>query len=215
MSICKNGIWISTASQNKYLVNNFGDTHTTTDWTVSGSIINNVLTLTGQSPQLTSKTFVVGPDDIIQIEFSLAFTVLSDNSGVYVGSKADANTYRYTYNNTTKKWGNKTSNASSSWSTYWLANYNSKATKTVKSYIIGSNVNPDSVPAPSGTDQMIQLGENNTTTNIRTGYNANTGMTFEVYYFKITNLTHRGFSEADKKTLIGKTWVYSNKFIEI
>lgn len=215
MSIYKRGIWTSPASQNGYLVNNFGDTHTTTDWTVSGSIINNVLTLTGQSPQLTSKTFTVGPDDIIQIEFSLAFTVLSDNSGVYIGSKADANTYRYTYNNTTKKWGNKISNASSSWSTYWLSNYNSQTRKTVKSYIIGSNVNPDSVPAPSGTDQMIQLGENNTTTNIRTGYNANTGMTFEVYYFKITNLTHVGYSESNDKVRVGESWVYANSFIEI
>lgn len=215
MSIYKNGVWTSAASQNEYLVNNFGDTHTTTDWTVSGSIINNVLTLTGQSPQLTSKTFTVGPDDIIQIEFSLAFTTLSDNSGVYIGSKADANTYRYTYNTTTKKWGDKQSNASSSWNTYWLSNYNSKTLKTVKSYIIGSNVNPDAVPAPDGTTQMIQLGENNFTTYIRTGYNANNGMTFEVYYFKITNLTHQGFSESEDKAKIGKSWVYAHGFIEI
>ena len=215
MSIYKRGVWTSSASQNEYLVNNFGDTHTLTDWTVSGSIINNVLTLTGASPQLTSTTFTVGPDDIIQIEFSLAFTTLSDNSGVYIGTKSDANTYRYTYNTTTKKWGDKTSNASSPWSTYWLSNYNSKTLKSVKSYVIGSNVNPDAVPAPEGTDQMIQLGENNTATNIRTGYNANTGMTFEVYYFKITNLTHGGFSESGDKVRVGESWVYANNFIEI
>jgi hypothetical protein len=62
---------------------------------------------------------------------------------------------------------------------------------------------------------MIQLGENNTTTNIRTGYNANTGMTFEVYYFKITNLTHQGFSESEGNSKIGKSYVYANNFIEM
>lgn len=215
MSLYKTGIWTSSPNENSYLVNNFGDTHTTTDWTVSGSIINNVLTLTGQSPSLNSKTFTVGPEDIIQIEFSLAFTTLSDNSGVFIGSKADTNTYRYTYNTTTKTWGDKQSNASSQWNTYWLSNYNSTTVKTVKSYIIGSNVKPEAVPAPEGSVQMIQLGENNTSTNIRTGYNANTGMTFEVYYFKITNLTHKGFAESEGNTKIGKSYIYANNFIEI
>ena len=61
---------------------------------------------------------------------------------------------------------------------------------------------------------MIQLNEGNTTTNIRTGYNANNGMTFEVYYFKIYNLK-QGFSEIGDKAKIGKSFVYSNEFIEI
>lgn len=214
MSIYKNGVWTSDASHPQYLVNNFGETNTLTDWTVSGTISNNVLTLTGASPQLTSKTFTVNPDDILVIEFSLAFTTLSDNSGVYIGSKSDPNTSRWIYNTTTKTWTGPNSNASSQWSTYWLSNYNSKTRKTIKSYLIGSNVDVSQVPPPEGTDQMIQLNTGNTATNIRTGYNANTGMTFEVYYFKIYKLT-QGFSEVGTQAKIGKSWVYSNDFIEI
>ena len=215
MSIYKTGIWSTTPNPPQYLVNNFGETNSLTDWTVSGTISNNVLTLTGASPQLTSKTFTVNPNDIIVIEFSLAFTVLSDNSGTYIGSKSDPNTSRYTYDTTTKTWGNKQSNESSQWSTYWLSNYNSTTRKTIKSYLIGSNVDINQVPAPEGTNQMIQLNEGNTTTNIRTGYNANTGMTFEVYYFKIYNINAQGFSETGNQAKIGKSFVYSNEFIEI
>ena len=214
MSIYKNGVWKSFPDNIQYLVNNFGETNTLTDWTVDGTLNNKVLTLTGISPQLTSKTFTVNPDDIIVIEFSLAFTTLSDNSGTFIGSKGDANTSRYTFDTNTQTWGNKQSNASSSWNTYWLSNYNSTVRKTVKSYLIGSNVDITQVPPPIGSTQMIQLNEGNTTTNIRTGYNANNGMTFEVYYFKIYNLK-QGFSETGDKAKIGKSFVYSNEFIEI
>lgn len=215
MSIGKDGVWKSFPDNTQYLVNNFGETNTLTDWTVSGTLNNKILTLTGVSPQLTSKSFTVNPDDIIVIEFSLAFTTLSDNSGTFIGTKSDAKTSKYTFDTATQKWGNKQSNASSPWDTYWLSDYNSMARKVVKSYLIGSAVDITQVPPPEGTSRMIQLDEGNTSTNIRTGYNANNGMTFEVYYFRIYNIKDTGFAEMDTKAQIGKSFVHANDFIEI
>ena len=215
MAINKRGIWTISSSSPSYLVNNFGESNTITDWTVSGSLANNVLTLTGVSPQMTSKSFTVNPNDVIVIEFSLAFKILSDNSGVFIGSKGDANTSRWVYNTALQKWEGPYSNASSSWSTYWLSNYNSTTKKTVKSYIIGSDVDITKVPPPSGTNQLIQLNSGNTTTNIRTGYNANNGMTFDVYYFKVYNINDINFAESGEKTQVSKNFIHANSFIEI
>lgn len=88
MSITKTGIWASDISNHTYLVNNFTETKTTTDWTLGGSIDNNgVAVLTGTNPAFTSKTFTLGDDDIIVVEFNCQIpTPSTGNDGFFLGT---------------------------------------------------------------------------------------------------------------------------------
>lgn len=215
MEVNKKGIWKTSPYQMTLLVNNFGETGTLTDWTTGGTLDGKTLVLSGQSPAITSKAFTVQPDDIIVVEFSVAFTTLSDGSGVYLGSQSSTNTNRFFYNFTTGQWGEPQSNASSQWDTYWLTNYNSQDRKTVRSYILGSNVDITRVPAPEGTDRAIQLGSGNTSTYVRAGYNANTNMVYNIYEFKIYNILDEGLTENKQKAKIKQSCLSANSFVEI
>ena len=222
-SIYKNGI-ISTGKSKNYLVNNFAETNTLTDWTfTSPTITNGVVTTTGTTPSITSKTFTVNPNDIIVVKFTLSMPTPSTSTsgqGLYLGVLGSANTNRYLYNFNTHTWGQAQSNASSSWNTYFLNGYNSTETITIKSYILGSNVDIANVPdaycslSRIASTNAIQL-TSGTTTNIRAGYNSgNTTMVIQLSDFEIYNLKENGIIQEEENAKTGLGYIKYSNIIE-
>lgn len=222
-SIYKNGI-VSTGQVKNYLVNNFAETNTLTDWTfTSPTISNGIVTTTGTGPAITSKTFTVNPNDIIVVKFTLSMPTPSTSTsgqGLYLGTQSNANTNRYLYNFNTHTWGQAQSNASSSWNTYFLNGYNSTESVTIQSYILGSNVNianvPDAYCSLSSilSTNAIQL-TSGTTTNIRSGYNSgNTTMVIQLSNFEIYNLKEKGVIQEEDNIKTGLGYIKYSNFIE-
>ena len=216
---------VTSANKINYLINNFGETNTLTDWTfTSPTISNGVVTTTGTAPAITSATFTVNPTDIIVVDFTLSMPTTSTKTdgsgGLYLGTLGSTATNRYSFYFNTGSWGAAQSNSSSSWNTYFVYNYNLNATIRIKSYIIGSSVNISNVPAPECSmstityTNAIQL-TSGTTTNIRAGYNSgNSEMVIKLSDFKIYNINEHGFVQTDNVAKMGESIFKFNDFIE-
>lgn len=202
MSITKTGIWTSDTSNHTYLVNNFTETKTATDWTLGGSVNSDgVAVLTGTSPTFTSKTFTLGDNDIIVVEFNCALpTPSTGKDGFFLGTTATTAANRYYYSTSTNSYGAAQSNASSSWNTYQLSAYNVTTPIYIKTYLIGKNVDIENVPPTVTTNSnknppVIQYTETNSVA-FRAGYNSgNTSMVIHVWDMKVYKLNTCGISE--------------------
>ena len=90
--ITNQGQFILDLNDPLYLVNNFTKTNSTSGWTFGGTsptLSNGVEILTGTSPNITSATFTVNPNDIICFEFTVALPTPSTSSGgpgLYLGT---------------------------------------------------------------------------------------------------------------------------------
>lgn len=218
MSITKTGVWTSDNEKYTYLVNNFSETKTTTDWTLDGTINSNgVAVLTGTGPRIISKNFPVGDNDIVVVEFNVAVPTPSTStggSGIYLGTTYGTSCNYWSYNTTTNQW-NTTAGISNN--VYYLNSYNLTTSRHVKGYIIGQNVDITTVPPPigvSGTGAMCYTTLNEV--GIRSGYNSNTSMVIHIWDFKIYKLNTHSISElnTDKASLY-KGGINAPRFYEI
>ena len=216
-SIYKNGT-VSSSKNINYLVNNFGETNTMTDWSFGGSPIqsNGVVIITGTSPGVNSKTFTVNPDDIIVIEIGVQLTKVSTTSGagIYLGTKYGQSTSTFTYDFTTNQWALNNSNSTNP---YFISGYNSTDYYHCRTYLLGSNKTIDDIPMAAATNTRrlyaIKLNSD-TTTNIRSGYNTNTEMIIKLSDFKIYNINEHGLAEVSNSAKTGLGYLQYNDFIE-
>ena len=192
MRINKNGI-IDNESKLRYLINNFTETKTTTDWSFGSSALNSSGTavFTGANPGFSSTYFTVNPTDIVVVEFSLSLPVPSTTTsgpGLYLGTKYGQKMRDYVYNFNT----NAYTNSSITTNPYFIYSYNSTNQINVKTYILGSNVDIRRVPPTKS--HVLQLVDD-TSTYLRSGYNSNTSMTIHLSNVKIYKLDEVNFSE--------------------
>lgn len=200
-----------------YLINNFTETKKETDWffgthtlSADGTVI-----LTGVNQTIASSTFTVNPTDIICFEFTVSLPTPSTSSGgagIYLGSKNGQKVKRYYYNYSSKIWGLSSNEDTNP---YFLYAYNSSIPLTMKTYILGSSVDINTVPGAECTNNestyCVQLPAGTTSTNIRTGYNTNTSMVIHFKNPKIYYYTNRPKIE---KVKIGEDYLNAEGFIE-
>ena len=123
-----------------------------------------------------SEHFFVDPNEILEFSFGLECAQFTEGgSGLFLGIGAyGEESYRvWLWDFGEKKW---TLYYESHDNCYIIHDYKSLDRKFYKTYIIGSNVNIENVPAPSYPDMeyelyCIQLLPGNVSTNIRTGFN--------------------------------------------
>lgn len=223
MNLSKTGILTVNIDSMKYLINNFTQTGTLTDWTLGGvTLTNGIAVLTGTTPGITSSTFTVNPNDIICFEFTISLPTPSTKTsggGVYLGTKMNQGVFVHNFNHTTKTWAQSTSANNNP---YFLNSYNSTSVLTLKNYILGSSVNLNDVPWGETTNtsyaaKAIQLPSGTTTTNIRSGYNSgNSSMVINFYNPKIYNITQRGFYDGNEITSakLGNNFVQAYELYE-
>lgn len=220
--ITNQGQFILDLNDPLYLVNNFTKTNSTSGWTFGGTsptLSNGVEILTGTSPNITSATFTVNPNDIICFEFTVALPTPSTSSGgpgLYLGTQYGQSVYVHTFNHSTKVWGKSTSATTNP---YFIYAYNLTATIYLKCYILGSSVDLNDVPYGESTNtsypaRAIQLPSGTTTTYIRSGYNTNTSMVIHFSNPKIYDIKRYGFCENNSYARFGKNWSQANNFYE-
>lgn len=223
MELNKQGILNTNINDYTYLVNNFSETNTTTNWTFGGtaSLTNGIEILSGINPSITSSTFTVNPNDIIVVEFTVSLPTPSTTTsgpGLYLGTKSGQSVYIHAFDHANNKW-NKSSSTNTN--PYFLYSYNSASTITMKNYILGYNVDLFKIPFGESTNiahsaRAIQLTGTDTTTNIRSGYNTNTSMVINFSNPKIYNLTKHGIIEhSEGSAEIGKGYVSAITLYEI
>lgn len=223
MELNKQGILNTNINDYTYLVNNFSETNTTTNWTFGGtaSLTNGIEILSGVNPSITSSTFTVNPDDIIVVEFTVSLptpSTTTSNPGLYLGTKSGQSVYVHTFDHINNIWKRTTSTTTNP---YFLHSYNSANIITMKNYILGYNVDLSNVPFGESTNttyvaRAIQLTGTDTTTNIRSGYNTNTSMVINFSNPKIYNLTKHGIIEHSSGSAeIGKGYVSAITLYEI
>jgi hypothetical protein len=167
----------------KNVVNDFTN-GTTQGWTTNGIIVKdteinlNVLEMTYDvmGSYFVSNTFEVLPDDKYEIKFGLQSPNYTSGSGIYLGLTVFKTFKVWSYNQTTKKWegGALSTNA------YFIHNFTSKIKIYFKTYILGSNIDINSVPPPEMTDtvytvmclQLVPIVPINNSCSIRSGFNA-------------------------------------------
>lgn len=124
-----------------------------------------------------SEHFFVDPNEILEFSFGLECAQFTEGgSGLFLGIGAyGEESYRvWLWDFGEKKW---TLYYESHDNCYIINDYKSLDRKFYKTYIIGSNVNIENVPAPSYPDMeyelyCLQLLPGNVSTNIRTGFNS-------------------------------------------
>ena len=225
LNITHRGQLIANTDSPRFLINNFTQSGTETDWSFgTHTFANGVITLTGSSPNITTTTFTVGANDIICVEFQFALPTPSTSSGaagVYLGTKWGQSTYVHSFNVTSKTWSRSTSTDTNP---YFLYCYNLTAPLYMKNYILGSAVDLADVPWGDTTNasswyyypKAIQLTGSDTTTYLRSGYNQNTSMVITFFNPRIYNINQSGYYEADAVTRakFGNNWVNSFEFME-
>lgn len=172
----------------KNKINNFSITGTLEGWTTTGTLEDDAsgfkkLRFTSTYSGFTSNVFTVQPNEICSFEFGIACPNYTSLSGAYIGLTYGQNFRQYTWSFTLNKWtaGSVNSNA------YFINNYRATTVKYYKTYILGSNVSINDIPAPSATDATyslyaLQLQGTDTTARIRTGFNPITAGTYwEIY----------------------------------
>lgn len=173
---------LSVVARNK--INSFTDSSDgVTGWTIgtgySFTTVSGYRTLTLTSPSTSgvsciSDEFAVLPDEICSFAFGLQCPNYSSGGGIYVGIGPLTRAYytTYQYNFTTKKWVSVTQSGTYA---YVIQNYISTTRKNYKTYILGSNVDISSIPAPLYTDSTyslfcVKLSAGYTTASIRLAY---------------------------------------------
>lgn len=206
-----------------YIINNFSDSGTTTDWSFGGtfSLSNGVVTMEGVNPAFSSVNFTVGANDIICVEFKVSLPTPSTSSGsagVYIGASWGQAMYTHQFNINTKVWTQDTATGTNE---YFLNAYNSTTQLYQKHYILGTAVSLSDVPWGETTQatyppKAIQLTGSQTTIKIRSGYNTNTSMVIKLSDFKIYNINHEGFVEPGGAITakIGSGWSNATEFYE-
>ena len=207
----------------KYLINNFTQTNTLTNWTFgTNTFTNGIVELTGTNPSITSSTFTVNTTDIICFEFTLSVPTPSTKTsggGVYIGSKNGQTVYVHSFNPTTQTWTQSTTTTTNP---YFIASYNKTNTLIIKNYILGSEVDLNDIPVGETTDnsfypKAIQLTSGLTSTNIRSGYNGgNSSMIIHFSNPKIYNIKERGFYDGNEITTVnfGNNFIQANNLYE-
>lgn len=206
-----------------YVINNFSDSGTLTDWNVASSatLTNGILTLTGTAPNINSIDFAVGVNDIICVEFFVSVPTPSTTTsgpGIYIGATYGQAMYTHLFNINTKVWTQDTATGTNE---YFLNAYNSTTQLYQKHYILGTAVTLADVPWGETTNttypsKAIQLTGSQTTVRIRSGYNTNTSMVIKLSDFKIYNVNHKGFVEPGGTITakIGSGWSNATEFYE-
>ena len=223
MNLSKTGILTVNIDSMKYLINNFTQTGTLTNWTSTGvTLTNGIAQFTGTGPNISSSTFTVNPTDIICFEFTISLPTVSTKTsggGVYLGTTYGQSVYVHSFNHSTKTWTQSTSTTTNP---YFLNAYNSTTVLTLKNYILGSSIVLADVPWGETTNtsypaKAIQLSSGTTSTNIRPGYNSgNSSMVINFYNPKIYNITQRGFYDGNEITSakLGNNFVQAYELYE-
>lgn len=225
LAILKNGDLVMNSGYNKFLVNNFTQTGTTTGWTFGGtsSISNGIVTLVGSNPSIYSAVFNVGANDIICVEMTIALPVPSDpagsSKGLYIGTTSGQAVYVHSFNTTSLTW---TQSSSTTTNPYFFNAYNLATPMIRKDFILGTSASLADVPFGETTNtsfppKAIQLSGTQSTIRLRSGYNSNPSMTISLANFKIYNIREKGFSDFSTKmnALLGRNWGNANEFIEL
>lgn len=174
--------------------------------------------VTAPNHGFNSVHFEVKPDDILEFTFGLQVPNYTTLSGIFIGLKRDwvQNYDVYSFNFTTKSWvfSNNTINA------YFIGDYKSLNTQWFKTYILGSNVNIEDVPAPSrdsgftGAISCIRLMSGDTKTHIRNGYNdVLAGTIFRLYCPQVRSIG--GGRIVAQQVIVDKLSAISSKLGEI
>ena len=220
-NVSKQGIVSTGIDQAHYLVPNFSETGNLTGWTVGsgGALTNGVIVLTGTNIGVTSTAFPVGANDIICVEFTVSVptpSTITNGPGIYIGTQYGQTSRAIAFNFATKTY---TEGTGSGTNNYFLNSYNSTATNVIKTFIIGSEVDINTVPFAerSVTTHGVNIirilsGE---TTYIRTGYNSNTSMVINISNFKIYKINQHGICENAGEKSIGKGYLSFANYNEI
>jgi hypothetical protein len=219
--VSKHGIVSTGIDRAHYLVPNFSETGNLTGWTVGsgGALTNGVIVLTGTNISVTSTAFPVGANDIICVEFTVSVPTPSTTTsgpGIYIGTQAGQTGRAIAFDFTNKGYNEGTSTGTNK---YFLSSYDSTATNTIKTFIIGSVVDIN----------MVRFGERSVTTHglnimrilsgdttyIRTGYNSNTSMVINISNFKIYKINQHGICENAGEKSIGKGYLSFANYNEI
>lgn len=198
------------------LVSDFVEKKAASGWSIDSPTYNTGYTsITGTSPGVYSPTFNVGADDIITVEMSLYLSTVSTTTsgpGIYLGTKNGQSTTLYGFNFSTNTW----SSGSSSTNPYFINGYNSTNTMSFKSYILGKNVDINSVPEAYRSINTHGISAikltSDTSTNIRTGYNTNTSMVINFTYMRVYK--YHGIHEESDVAGIGNGYINTNYIIE-
>lgn len=221
-NVSKQGIVSTGIDQAHYLVPNFSETGNLTGWTVGsgGVLTNGVIVLTGTGISVTSAAFDIGANDIICVEFTVSVPTPSTTTsgpGIYIGTQYGQTNRAISFNFSTNKYNTEGSGTSTN--TYFLNSYNSANTNCVRTYIIGSDVDINKVPAAQRSvnthDINIIRILSGTTTYIRTGYNSNSSMVINISNFKIYKINQHGICENAGEKSIGKGYLSFANYNEI
>lgn len=219
--VSKLGIVNTGIDRAHYLIPNFSETGNLTGWTVGsgGVLTNGVIVLTGTNISVRSTAFPVGANDIICVEFTVSVPTPSTTTsgpGIYIGTQSGQTGRAIAFNFTSKKYNEGTSTGTNN---YFLSSYNSTATNNIKTFIIGSDVDINTVPfaersvTTHGVNIMRILSGD--TTYIRTGYNSNTSMVINISNFKIYKINQHGICENAGEKSIGKGYLSFANYNEI
>ena len=217
VNVSKAGIVKDDLSSIHTIINNPCKTGTSTNWSFGGSvsISSGLVQLTGTNPNITSSSFALGADDIIVFEFSVSLPTPSTTTGgpgLYLGTTYGVSTKTYYYS------GGWITASSGDTNPYFLHAYNSKAVNSIRTYILGANVNINNIPqtinTASSTIYVLQP-LSGSTTYIRSGYNSNTSMVINIYDLKLYKLNYNGICENTGEASFGKGYLSFNDYIEI
>lgn len=223
INFTRTGRLIADTEHPQYLINNFTQSNVLTDWSFGTyTFSDGIVTLTGTSPNISTVTFNVEPDDIICFEFTISLptpsTAEGGGKGCYIGSKTNQGVYVHSFNHTTMQWLKSTTANNNP---YFLNAYNNTDILTQKNFILGSNIDLAYVPFGETTNinypsKAIQLPDGTTTTNIRTGYNTNTTMVINFSNPKIYKINYVGYYDSNNvdKVKFGKNWANAFEFYQ-
>ena len=129
----------------------------------------------GSSLIFESSEFYIDPNEILEVSFGLETTVLLDDafSGIYIGARWGGGWEQYQWDFAEKKW---TLYRESENNAYFIENYKAFSRKFYKTFLVGSNVNIENVPAPSYPDMKYNIfcmkaPKGEISANIRSGFN--------------------------------------------
>lgn len=170
----------------KNKINNFSITGTLEGWSTSGTLEDDASgfkKLRFTDSGFLSNAFTVQPNEICSFEFGISCPNYTSLSGAYIGLTLGQSIKNYAWNFSLNKWVDGTVNSYSR----FIENYKSTTVKYYKTYILGSNVSINDIPAPSATDTMytiyaLQLQGTDTTARLRTGFYAVTAGTYWELY---------------------------------
>lgn len=224
INFTRTGRLIADTQHPQYLINNFTESNVLTDWSFgTNTFSNGIVTLTGTSPYIGTRTFTVQPDDIICFEFTVSLPTPGEGTegngkGLYLGTKSNQGVYVHSFNHNTMTWTKSTAVNNNP---YFLLHYNRNSVLTQKHFILGYNVELSKIPFGETNildhiSRAIQLPEGTTSTNIRSGYNTNTEMVINFSNPKIYKINYVGYYDNNNvdKVKFGKNWANAFEFYQ-